>query len=351
MTDQLELRLSKLSSSAVLRPTDESAIRHLEAWPPRVGRPAVQRRAFQISAAAAAVLVTILIANVVAAYFAPRYERALAGSGVGPVSQKFLAAFGLNDGNVTTVNDSATSSGHTVALAAGYADGLRTVLFLSVDGRGLTGDPKGFGMNPGDYGLDLNALTLSDQFGRTYGFGTGVMGPNELLFEPLGWPASSVGARLTLHIAALDPMWLRESAVPIQGDWTLHATLISEPAHTLTLPAPVHADQATYTFTEISASETEMVVRWTVDSALNDQLRNPPTPDSKTDPMASTLGQKYFTPRVYNQAGAQLQMEMWGFTWPKTGPAEGEMTVFINGPGRYRVQLGSAVESRWVVVP
>ena len=350
MTDELEVRLRNLASSAVLRQADERAMEKLHVSDPAAGRPPVTRRAIQIPAVAAAVVIAILLANVGAVYFAPRYARALADSGVGPVSQKFLAAFGLNDGNVTTVNDSATSSGHTVALAAGYADGLRTVLFLSVDGRGLTGDPKGFGMNQGDYGIDRDNVTISDQFGRSYGFGTGVSALNELLYEPLGWPASSVGARLTLHIAALDAMWERPFGL-VQGDWTLHATLISEPAHTLALPSPVHADAATYTFTGITASPTEMVVRWTVDSPLNDEFRNPPTPDSQSDPMANPDRQRYFTPRVYDQAGTELQMEMWGFTFPKTGPAQGEMTVFLKGPGRYRIQLGAAVDARWIVVP
>lgn len=348
MSEQLEQRLRSLSRTATLRAVDEDAIARLAI--PTTTRPRPARTTFQVSAAVAAVLVAILLANIVAAYFAPRYQRALADSGVGSVSQKFLAAFGLNDGNVTAVNDSATSSGHTVTLVAGYADGLRTVLLLSIDGRGLTGDPKGFGMNPGDYGIDLGSVKLSDQFGRTYGFGTGVMGPNELLFEPLGWPASSVGGRLTLHITALDAMWLRGSS-SVSGDWTLHATLVSTPAHTIALPAPIHAPQADYKFTSISASETEMVLHWTVDSPLNVPLRTPPAPDLHTDPMANPVMQEYFTPRVYDAAGKELQMQEWGFTWPKTGPAEGDMTVFLKGPGRYRIQLGSAVDSRWVVVP
>lgn len=344
MTDDLELRLRNLSTSAVLSHADESAIGRLE---PRSRR---SHRGVQLAAAGAVALIAVLLANVVVAYFAPRYERALAGSGVGPVSQKFLAAFGLNDGNVTAVNDSATSSGHTVALAAGYADGLRTVLFLTIDGRGLTGDPKAFGRSPGDYGIGLDRATLSDQFGRTYGFGMGVMGLNELLYEPLGWPASGVGARLTLHITALWAIWQRPFA-QVDGDWTLHATLIAEPAHTVALPAPVHADQATYTFTGISASHTEMVVHWRVDSPLNDLFRNRPKPGSQTNPMADPVMQKYFMPRVFDAAGNQMQFSDYGTTWPKTGPAYGDMRVFIKGPGRYRIQLGDAVESRWVLVP
>ncbi len=67
--------------------------------------------------------------------------------------------------------------------------------------------------------------------------------------------------------------------------------------------------------------------------------------------MANPLMRDYFTPRVFDAGDSELQMQDWGFTWPKTGPAQGEMTVFINGPGRYRIQLGGAVDSRWVVVP
>jgi hypothetical protein len=289
----------------------------------------------------------ILVANIVAVYFAPRYERALADSGVGPVSQKFLAAVGLKDGDVTTVNDSAASSGHTVTLVAGYADGLRTVLFVTFDGKGLTGDPKQYGRSPNDLGIALDDLTLSDQFGHSYG-PIGVWGPTDLQFQPLSWPASQVGGRLTLHISALTNYV--PNAPLLQGDWSLHAALVSEPAHTIAVPAPIDTPVAHYAFTHISASETEMVLHWTVDGPVNDQFRTPPTPGA-TDPMANPTSQQYFTPRVFDALGKELQMQMWGFAWPKTGPAMGEMTVFINGPGRYRIQLGSAVESRWVAVP
>jgi hypothetical protein len=43
---------------------------------------------------------------------------------------------------------------------------------------------------------------------------------------------------------------------------------------------------------------------------------------------------------------------MWGITFTK--PASGEITVFIPGPGRYRIQLGGALtadQQRWIVVP
>lgn len=340
MTDDIELRLRNLSSSAVLRPGDEEAIAHLQ---PR----ATRSLDIRIPAAVAAALIAILTGNVFVAYWAPRYERALADSGVGPVSQKFLAAVGLNDGDVTTVNDSSTSSGHTVKLVAGYADGLRTNFFVTIDGKGLTGNPKDYGRSPADLGI--NEVTLTDQFGRNYQ-GSGVWGPTNLQFQPLGWPASEVGGRLTLHVTSLTN-YSRQATV-IAGDWTLHATLISELAHKVPLPAAVHGSQADYVFTGITASETEMVLRWAVSGPAAEEARAQALkPPLNSDPLATPVMRQYFTPRVYDSAGNQLQMQDWGFTWPKTGPAHGEMTVFIKGPGRYRIQLGSAVESRWVVVP
>src|SRR5260370_16308336 len=95
----------------------------------------------------------VVLLNLVAAYYAPTYRRAIADApGIGGPSSKILAATGLSAGDVTSFNDSASSAGHTVRLGAGYADGLRTVLFISIDGKGLVGDPKGFRMNPADYG-------------------------------------------------------------------------------------------------------------------------------------------------------------------------------------------------------
>ena len=344
MSDEIELRLRDLPASTVLRPADQDAIARLE---PRLRG---SRREVQMAAAVAAALIGILLANVVAAYLAPRYERVLADSGVGPVSERFLSAVGLRDGDVTAIDDSATSSGHTVKLVAGYADGLRTNFFLTIDGRGLTGNPKEYGRNPSDLGVALDGVTLTDQFERSYQ-PSGLWGPTNLQFEPLLWPASELGGRLTLHIGALTNYYFR-TATFISGDWTLHAALISEPAHRIPLPAAIHTSQADYNFTGITASETEMVLHWTVSGPAADrayqQMKAPPT---NTDMFGTPVMTQYFTPRVYDAAGTELQMQEWGFSWPKNGPAQGGMTVFVKGPGRYRIQLGSAVESRWVVVP
>lgn len=360
--EEVETRLSSLRASVELRPADNRALAEIHPWPRRDSRRHARHPAFRIVGGVAAAVIAILLINVVAAYFAPKYERALADSGIGPISQRFLSAVGLNAGDVTVVGDSATSAAHTLKLVGAYADGLRTVLFVTIDGRGISGNPKKYGLQPGEWGINYDDMTLTDQFGHSYG-GVGIGGPTDLQFEPLVWPASDVGGRLTLHITGIWAMWkaleqgankvIDTEALTTHGDWSLHVTLISAPYHTIALPAPVHTQMADYTFTGISASETELVLHWTVGGPANDQVRNqqsiPRSPN--TDPLANPLMRDYFAPRVFDAAGNELQMQDWGFTWPKTGPTLGEMTVFINGPGRYRIQLGAAVDSRWVDVP
>src|SRR5438045_9779143 len=90
----------------------------------------------RLLAAVTAALALLVIANGAAAYYAPRYGQALAQVPlVGGISAKLLEFSGVTASKVTVVNDSSTSSGHTVRLVAAYADGLRTVVFVAIDGR------------------------------------------------------------------------------------------------------------------------------------------------------------------------------------------------------------------------
>ncbi len=363
---EVDQRLRALGSSLIVGPEDSRVLEQIvELRIPTVARPAAQvvrssrRHVVRFSAVAAAIAF-VMLGNVVAAYYAPTYSRALADvPGIGGPSSKILAAFGLSAGQVIAINDSATSSGHTLRLASGYADGLRTVLFVSVDGKGLEGNPKGYGMNPGDYGL--GNFTLTDQFGHTY-VPSGVGTPNWIPFTPLAWPASSVGARLTLHVTSIDAMWLRSGA-EVKGDWSLYATLVAAPARTLALPAAIHTSQANYTFTSIRSSATTLIIRWTVDGPALDRVNelwaaggsrtDPKVPPAPPTAEEQQLERDYFSPRVFDASGRQVQLSMSGITFTK--PATGEITVFIPGPGRYRVQLGDALtaedQQRWIVVP
>jgi hypothetical protein len=359
-SEEVESRLRALPASATLRPADERAVAEIHLWPRESSRRRATHRALRLSTASAVIVVAILLLNVVAAYYAPKYQRALADSGVGPISQRLLSAVGLRSSDVTVVGDSATSAGHTLKLVGAYADGLRTVIFVSVDGKGVTGNPKEYGRNPGEWGISFDLATLTDQFGHSYD-AQGVVGPTDLQFQPLAWPASDVGGRLTLHITGIWAPWkiaeqrtnkvIDTEALTTHGDWSLHVTLISAPSHTIALPAPVHTPMADYTFTGISASETEMDIHWTISGAINDQMRTAPTPaNPPTDAYQETV-RDYFSPRIFDSAGNELQFEEYGTTVPRTGPAFGEMKVFIKGPGRYRIKLGAAVDDRWVLVP
>jgi hypothetical protein len=362
--EEIDERLRSLPETLVLDPEDVRAMAGIVelrfATKRAANTKAASRRGLMRLGAVGAAIAVVVLVNLVAAYYAPTYSRALADApGIGGPSSKILAAFGLSAGDVTSVNDTATSSGHTLRLTAGYADGLRTVLFVSIDGKGLEGNPKGYGMNPGDYGL--SNYTLTDQFGHTY-TADGVGGPTMIPFTPLAWPASSVGARLTLHVTSIDAMWLR-GAGDVQGDWTLHATLVAEPAHTLDLPAAVHTAQANYTFTSIRSSANTLIIRWTVDGPALDRVNTlRAAAGSRTDPKVppapptaeeQQLQRDYFWPQVFDASGRQVQLSMWGITFTK--PAAGEMTAFIPGPGRYRIQLGGALTAegvqRWIVVP
>jgi hypothetical protein len=361
--EEIDARLGTLPDSLVLSAEDSRALaKILELRIP--AQPAVEshspRRGLVRLGALATTVVAVLLLNVVAAYYAPTYGRALAAApGIGGPSGQILAAFGLNSGEVTVFNDVSTSSGHTLRLTAGFADGLRTVLFVSIDGRGVTGNPKGFGMNPGDYGL--RDYTVTDQFGHSYQ-GNLVSSPNLLSLEPLAWPASKVGARLTLHVTSLWPIWLRgDSTLP--GDWTLHATLVSEPAHSLALPAPVHTAQANYTFTSIRSSTTTLIIHWKVDGPALDRVNqlsaqggnrmDPKAPPGSPSAEETQLEHDYFWPRISDASGREVQLSDWGVTFSK--PATGEITVFIPGPGRYRMRFGDALTAndlqRWIVVP
>ncbi|TMF83541.1 MAG: hypothetical protein E6I07_12945 [Chloroflexi bacterium] len=145
--EEIDARLRALP--ATLRPSskDARAIARLEMF--RVQERPRRRKHGRLVAAVLAALALLVIGNGIAAYIAPRYGQALAQVPlVGGISAKLLEFSGVTASKVTVVNDSSPSSGHTVRLVAAYADGLRTVLFIAIDGKGLTGNPKAYGRNP-----------------------------------------------------------------------------------------------------------------------------------------------------------------------------------------------------------
>jgi len=362
--EEIESRLRALPAATSLTASDERALLRLERFDlafAEVGRRGARStprlRFATVAAAIVGALLVILLVNTTGAYFAPRYARILADTpGIGPISGRYLQAVGLSGADVTLVGDSSTSAGHTLKLVAAYADGLRTVLFVSIDGKGLPADPKQFGLHPGDWGLSYDDVTLTDQFGHSYA-GWGVGGPTALQFQPLVWPASAVGARLTLHVTGLWAMWkgaalgpgasFDPETVTVHGDWNLHATVVAEPSHPIALPEPVQSDGAVYTFTSVTASHATLVVHLTISGPITREIKSSATPDA-------LLG--LFSPRVFDAEGREMQLQDYGSEVPRNGgPVSAEMTAFITGPGRYRIVLAAALsapdQQRWIVVP
>ena len=336
--EDVEARLRALPASAELTPDDMRALAAITASRRDVRRKRLS--GMRLSAAFAVTVVIVLLANLLAAYFAPRYGQALADTpGIGPISSRMLRAVGLSGGDVTVFGDSATSSGHTLKLEGGFADGLRMVLFVSIDSKGLDGNPKGYGMHEGDWGLDYDHFTLTDQFGHSYS-PILVGGQTVVQFQPLVWPASEVGARLTFHETALQGLWDR-TPHNLAGDWTLHATIVSGQAHQLPLPAPVRTDRATYTFTGVVAAGRTLIVHVTITGPVT---REPV-------PASPGTGLDIFRPAVFDARGEQMQLEEFGVTWSTTpgGPLTAELTAFIVGSGSYRIVI--AGQDRWMTVP
>lgn len=352
--EEVDSRLRALPGDITLRSEDAKALAKLDvsfSTIRRAARPTEHSprriRTLTLGAAIAAALIVILQANLVAIYFAPSYSRALADSpGVGPISSRVLHALGLSSSDLTVIGDSATSAGHTLKLEGAYADGLRTVLLVSIDGKGLAGDPKQYGRNDGEWGLGYAGQTLTDQFGHTYEH-SGIGGPTELQFKPLAWPASEVGARLTLHVTSLDAIWTRTTGHAVTGDWYLRVTMTSQGVQTLPLPAPVRTADAVYTYTSVVASARTLIIHWTITGPVTSRLVPPFTPD-ETQPL--------FSPRVFDLNGNEMQLQDYGSTWPRErgGPISAETTVFIHGPGQYRIQVATSLnapdQQRWIRV-
>jgi hypothetical protein len=334
--EEIENRLRAVAANGSLNHADELAVAALEQFDlefAEEGRGPVRRtrsrRFSTMGAAIALTLVAIVAANTAGVYLAPKYGRILADApGIGAISGRYLQAVGLGPGDVTLGGDSAVSAGHTLKLVGAYSDGLRIALFLSIDGKGVTGDPKQYGRNAGDWSVNYDDVTLTDQFGHAYGM-QGVGGPTDIQFQPLAWPASQAGGRLTLHVTGIWPMSnlaakpntvLDPETVTVHGDWTLHVTVESQPVYNIRPPAPVQSGAQRYTFTSIVASGKTLIIRWS----------------GAADPAF---------PSVFDAAGNQVQMEEGG---------GGEETLFINGAGRYRIQFGADApldQQRWIVVP
>jgi hypothetical protein len=234
---------------------------------PRILAQAEQRetrrpsRPLWVTASIAAVAVLAFLAG--SLYAAPRFADALAGAPlIGGPTTALLRSVGLAPLNsrLTAINDTATSSGYRVELIAGYADATQTVLVLRVQ-------------PPADL---FDASVLTDQFGRSLRPSSGVSdsrtGNTVLSFGGLPWGDAFLGARLTLHVSALQ-LNLEGPTTFVQGNWNLHATLAVEPARDLRpLPVDGRLGTTTFHFTSIVRSGPSLQVDMEVHGPLSSHL-------------------------------------------------------------------------------
>jgi hypothetical protein len=328
---ELEQRLRR-SADALDRQVTVSNELHRRIVKPDV--PAATRtlpRALRVTTIRLAVAAAIVVlANLPVAYLAPGYARALAGAPViGVLSRPVLQSTGLTGTAFTPLDGVANSSGHTVELISGYADSVRTVLFVSVDGK-----PPALGSKTShDYQLDAY---LTDQFGHRYR--QRYTANPSLEFEPLVWPASSLGARLTLHVDNLMPTWTGQ---PISGSWTLHLTLFAETAHTRNLvpPASVTRGGFEYRITSIKLSYLGIKLHWTVAGPAGTVFAQP-----GQNPAADLIPdfERFI---LYDPNGQPVNsFSDWGCSQAKPG-SDGPLYCELNGtlpePGHYIFQFGT----------
>jgi hypothetical protein len=330
---ELEQRLRR-SADTLDRQVTVSSELHRRLIQSDAGDRARRARRIQVTTLRLAMAAGLVVAaNLGIAYFSPGYARALASAPlIGAVSRPVLQSAGLTGAEFTPLDGVARSSGHTVQLISGYADPVRTVLFVSVDGK----QPALGSKTSHDYELEAY---LTDQFGHRYNGAS--TGNGWLEFQPLKWPASAVGARLTLHVANLMQTW---NGQEIAGDWTIHLTLFEQTTHSRDLAPPqaVSSGGLEYRITSIRLSYLAIKLRWSVGGPAVSAWRTalvPPGPgQAPTFPDFAR-----FT--LYDPHGRPVEsFSGWGFTGEaagSTGPVHLDLDGVLPEPGHYIFQFGT----------
>ena len=319
----------------------------------RAPRYSVTRR-FRTRLVFSLALITVLIGgNMTAAYFLPRYSEALAGAYfVGAISGPVLRAAGLANARLTSANDKAISAGHTLQLVAAYADSDRTVLFVEIDGQPLQVVSKA---QPSAGTLAIGDVQISDQFGHQYlpiAGAHSVLDPIEV--EPLVWPASTEGARLTIQVANIEPASGAHQL--ITGNWTLHVTLFQQTAERLALPASGSIGGTHYAFTAVHLSSALLQIRIRVSGdaviKLDEVSASRPTDAAGERARGEEIGRivfGYLEPTLIAPDGSVVSPRSWD-----VGDGLIDATYAGVGPGTYHVLIGdpaSGVYDATIVVP
>jgi hypothetical protein len=288
-----------------------------------------------------------------AAYFLPRYSEALAGAYlVGAISGPVLRAAGLANAQLTSANDTAVSAGHSLRLVAAYADTDRTIIFVEIDGQPLQVASEA---QPPTGALAIVDVQVSDQFGHQYAPVAGahsVIDPIEV--EPLVWPASAEGARLTIQVANIEP--LSGPHQLIAGSWTLHVTLFQQTAKRLPLPLSGSIGGTHYSFTAVHRSSAllQIHIRVTGDAVkMLDQVTA-----SRPADAAGQRAQGEEIGRIMSGYFKPILIASDGVVSPRSWDAGSDGLINATypgvGPGTYHVVIGDptvGVYDSTIVVP
>lgn len=295
-------------------------------------------------------------ANAASAQLWPAYGRLLAEApGLRDIPWWFEPSIGTAPQDVTPIDVSATSAGHTVRIIGASADGARTMLFFEIDGKRYDSDTS-----PVEFTI-FGQATLTDSEGNVYRqllYGGGLVG----IFEPLRGAAAQ-GAAVTLHITQLHP---RDPGDPVAGDWTLTFSMTADPALPVAIPAPITVEGTTYTVTSLRVSREVIEVRWratgaAVDQAVAHEAAAPPwtnAPSAMLTPGPITvspefkahadqrrvLNATFFDPTLLAPSGLIERPFSGGMSAPRDGAVEGDATIRLTGAGRYRLRFGEQAE-------
>jgi hypothetical protein len=302
--------------------------------------------------------------NAVAGHVWPAYGRLLADVPGARIVPGWLdPRTGLVPQTATPLNASATSAGHEVRLIGGSADGVRTLLFVEIDGKSYSdvNDPPRF---------SVGAATITDRNGNVYK--QLPYGHNFIpAFEPLRGAAAD-GGPLTLHITELLPA---EPGDPVRGDWTMRFTLVAEPLLDVRVPAAIVTSGTTYEVVSVRASREVLDLHWRATGEAVAQftalIADPPA--MTLDPTTETPGgagggpvlgrpitvtpefqaysdrihafmREHFEVSLVAPSGETLHPFSGGSGAPKDGAVEGDATLLLRGPGRYFVRFGTVAE-------
>ncbi len=332
--------------------SDERMVQRLRSLEPRVNATELVRRVLSAGAgertpsrrprlvfATVLLPLALVLVAAVASFYAPVFAEAVADAPiVGRISGPVLRSVGLAGApqRVSAFGDRATSAGYEVELVGGYADSGRTVLFLHATPAARVLAPIAAG----------RSLSLNDQFGQSYrltgGIANSETGENTLVFEPLRWPATWLGARLHLSFNTVE-FGIPPAATAAAGQWQLSGTLAVDEGRDLPTPTPGTIGEMQVSFTHVRALPVGLLAELRIDPGSLDLNRIVPD---------GLKGRSAFTVKLIDDTDRERPL-LQAQSGSSSGSVVGNWLWQIDGPGRYELRIsyeGVGIITREIVI-